>query len=187
MRYLKDQSGIALLMALILSVVALTFSAALIYIITQGTRMSGLEKRYSTALGAAKGGAEIATKVVQTAGTAVPDFCTLYTPDNCWDEKLYVETPEWAACTGGWTDPDPTVSPDLVCSLGDYNVFIKLVETVWGNTQLSRQIYIGRGVVENIGGPGNIPAFVRQYVVEVHSEHSTSPDENADLTILYAH
>ncbi|WP_029520373.1 hypothetical protein [Persephonella sp. IF05-L8] len=54
----NNEKGIALLTTLILGLVALAFIGALLYFLTSGTRFSGTEKRYYTALEAAKGGAD---------------------------------------------------------------------------------------------------------------------------------
>ena len=55
----SNERGIALVMVLILSAIALAIMAALIYMITVGTQASGMQKRYRTALEAGKGGADI--------------------------------------------------------------------------------------------------------------------------------
>ncbi|HIC97432.1 MAG TPA: hypothetical protein EYP11_03420 [Aquificaceae bacterium] len=52
------ERGIALVTTLLLGAIALALVGTLLYMITTGTRISGTEKRYSTALEAAKGAAE---------------------------------------------------------------------------------------------------------------------------------
>ncbi len=54
----NNEKGMALITTLVLGLIALVFIGALLYILTTGTRISGTEKRYSTALEAAKGGAQ---------------------------------------------------------------------------------------------------------------------------------
>ncbi len=53
----KNERGVALVTALVLGLVALTFIGALLYLLTTESGMSGTSKRYSTALEAAKGAA----------------------------------------------------------------------------------------------------------------------------------
>ena len=55
----NNEKGIALVVTLILGVIALAFIGALLYFLTSGTKISGTEKRYYTALEAAKGGADL--------------------------------------------------------------------------------------------------------------------------------
>jgi type II secretory pathway component PulK len=63
----NNEKGIALITTLVLGVVALAFIAALFYMLTSGTKMSGTSKRYYTALEAAKGASEfIMNKIVSS-------------------------------------------------------------------------------------------------------------------------
>jgi Tfp pilus assembly protein PilX len=64
MKLLYDERGVALVMALVLSLIVLATVSAMLYLATQGTVMSGFQKRYQTAQEAAKGGVELATKEI---------------------------------------------------------------------------------------------------------------------------
>jgi hypothetical protein len=46
MKHLKNEKGIALVMVLVLSLIALAITSALIYLVIQGTKYSGFFKRY---------------------------------------------------------------------------------------------------------------------------------------------
>ena len=61
---LSNEKGIALVMILILSAIALAIMAGLIYMITAGTQISGMQKRYKTALEAGKGGTDITYQLI---------------------------------------------------------------------------------------------------------------------------
>lgn len=65
---LCNEKGIALMMILILSVIALLIIAAMLYIITSSTQISGMQKRYKTALEAGIGGAEISYQFISLRG-----------------------------------------------------------------------------------------------------------------------
>jgi len=84
---MKSEKGIALLTTLILGLVALTFIGALLYMLSTGTKMSGIEKRYTTALDAAKGGAELVITKIENdnircgGGTCTP--CPVSLNNNC--------------------------------------------------------------------------------------------------------
>ena len=72
----KDsEKGIALITTLILGLVALTFIGALLYMLTSESSTSGISKRYSTALEAAKGASEyvISSLLADTLECSTPD------------------------------------------------------------------------------------------------------------------
>jgi len=62
MRYANNNKGIALITALMFTVISLLIIIVIIYIVTQGVVISGFQKRYETALDASHGGLEIVTK-----------------------------------------------------------------------------------------------------------------------------
>jgi hypothetical protein len=68
-----NEKGIALVMVLILAAITLAIMAGLIYMITAGTQISGMQKRYKTALDAGFGGADITYQIIglrgETSGT----------------------------------------------------------------------------------------------------------------------
>ena len=64
MRNPYNERGVALVMALILSLIVLATVSALLYVITQGTVMSGYQKRFQTAQEATRGGMELSTQEV---------------------------------------------------------------------------------------------------------------------------
>ena len=68
---LRNEKGLALVMVLILSLIALTIISTLIFMVTQGTKVSGFYKRYATSLDAGYGGAEIATSLIYNRGELV--------------------------------------------------------------------------------------------------------------------
>lgn len=61
---LRNEKGIALVMVLILSVISLAIMAGLIYMLTSRTQISGMQKRYKTALEATKGGNDVAHQII---------------------------------------------------------------------------------------------------------------------------
>ncbi len=73
---LVGESGIALVMVIVLSAIALIIMAGLIYMITMGTQVSGIEKRYKTAKEAALGGGDLVYQIMGLRGdvTATNSF-----------------------------------------------------------------------------------------------------------------
>lgn len=65
---LLNEKGIALVMVLVLSAIALAIMAGLIFMITSGTQVSGIQKRYKTSLDAGMGGADVAYRFISLRG-----------------------------------------------------------------------------------------------------------------------
>lgn len=63
-----DEKGVALVLVLILAVVSLLIMAGLLYMITSSTQISGMQKKYKTALDAGFGGADIAYQFIGLRG-----------------------------------------------------------------------------------------------------------------------
>lgn len=124
-RVYDNERGIALVLALILSLVVLAAVSALVYLVTQGSTMSGYQKRYETALEAAKGAVNIVATgilpnaIVYTIGQSQPlsttqnNLQTTYAPLGlsfsgpniittaaCLNAKLTL--PEYTGATDNW-------------------------------------------------------------------------------------
>ena len=65
---IDSESGIALVLVLVISVIALAIMSALIYMLTSGTQISGMQKRYRTAQEAGLGGADITYLMLASRG-----------------------------------------------------------------------------------------------------------------------
>jgi len=61
---MRGERGIALITTLLLGLVAVVLIGVLLYVLTTGTRISGVEKRYSIALEAAKGASEYIIQLI---------------------------------------------------------------------------------------------------------------------------
>lgn len=72
MDVLNNEKGIALFMVLVLSVILLSITAAVLYMVIEGTQSSGREKRYKTALEAGQGGLDISYELIATRGDKDP-------------------------------------------------------------------------------------------------------------------
>jgi hypothetical protein len=137
---INNEKGIALMMVLVLSLIALAIVATLVYIVIQGTKTSGFMKRYESAREAGIGGAEIAGALISNRGELnlsaldpslnLPNQCDCgdpLTPGDskfsdgtaipagseyiCICAKLCDYTVNWpAACS---STLDPLTSPDM--------------------------------------------------------------------------
>jgi hypothetical protein len=103
---LRNEKGIALVMVLVLALIALTIISTLIFFVTQGTKVSGLYKRYSTALDAGYGGADMATSLVYNRGqldvtglgVSFPTQCVCAFDADPTDEVFALPSPDTCLC-----------------------------------------------------------------------------------------
>jgi len=133
----QNERGVALAMVLILSAIILAVIAGLIYIITSGTQITGMQKRYKTALEAGLGGNDVMYQVISLRGDvqsldslkeslssldlevvtpstcvtqqAIPD-CTAIGNYTGLAAKLNLPTRCWSNCDSSLTI-DPTNNP----------------------------------------------------------------------------
>lgn len=211
MSYLKDQRGIALATALLLSLISMIIVITALYFIMQGTRVSGIQKRYQTALEASYGGLDIFGKYV-LPNIIVKSFTLQDFKDNtlnaalfpssapgpfvstnaCFDQKLLLTSDKWTQCTTT-NMLDPKANWDLKITLQsekpqpDYDVYVKIVDTMPGNSDTTGggEALIGHGVTD----PGILTPVHYPYVyrIEIQAERHRNPDERAQLSVLYAY
>jgi hypothetical protein len=189
---LLNEKGIALVMVLILSVIALAIMAGLIYMITTGTQMSGMQKRYKTALEAGLGGADITYQLIAARGDPnIPLTNFLITASNvggidCLTPKLNSPTSSWpAACSNTLTiDPNTQSTYDMRFDLGSYRAYAKIADTVEGNSGPDSGLIKG-GVVAANTGEVNVMSMPFLYTIELDAENPNNSAERAKLSILY--
>ncbi len=215
MKSFRNERGVALMLALMLSFISLAIIAAVVYLVTQGTTISGIQKRYQTAQESAKGGVELVTKEIieRTVGsgdlsaekTSIQTDYSLVslafpatTTTACLQQKLLLSTQirgvnKWTNCNPGNMTLDPKDSPDVTFQLSgltpeqSFSVFAKIVDTVGGNTDTSGLGLEGLGVVESGSGMVTPKHDPFMYRVEVQSERTANPDERANISVLYAY
>lgn len=205
-----NEKGIALVTALLLTLISLAIILAVVYLTTQGTKISALEKRYQTALDASNGGTEVITKDIIPAmiggTTAISTFITSLPSayqgmiaknpaltDACFTKKLTDYTANWGlGCSSTTNDVDTTYDLSLTLSgiapQPGFKVYTKIVDTVKGNTDTSGLVLEGTGVVESGSGIITPQHYPYIYRIEVQGQRDISnPDERAKLSVLYAY
>lgn len=103
-KLLKDESGFALITALLMSVIIMLMAAVVLYVISQSTTMSGAGKRYATASEAADGSIEVlkdAINVIQHGDT----LAALFPTGNCITTAIQNQGPQGACNTTTITLP----------------------------------------------------------------------------------
>lgn len=203
-KYLKDNKGVALVTSLMLTLISLTMIMALLYMVTQSTRVSGANKRYKTALDASYGGSELFTKDVLpyllqninsttlatiTANTFSPVSLQIVTTPECLQSKLTLPSGKWPV--GCSNSSSPKQSPDVTFNLlsltsSPYTIYSKIVETMLGNTDVSGLQLEGAGVAEGASGitPQHFPYLYR---LEIQGEQSVAASSQANIEVLYAY
>jgi hypothetical protein len=196
MKILKNEKGIALVIVLILSLVALATISSLIFMITTGTQLSGLQKRYKTSLEAGLGAADVTYQVISSRGDpSIPGLSNFNIPAenvggvNCLNFKLNNPTSAWSAsCDNTLTiNPNNVNTYDVTLELGAnpvWDIYTKIADTVEGNSGADLGL-VKTGVVS--AGTGEVPVVSMPYLytLEVYSENQNNPSERAQLSILY--
>jgi hypothetical protein len=214
MRQLKNDRGVVLITTLMLTLIALGISMVMLYMVLQGTKLSGTSRQYKNSLEAGMGGVEIMTKealpVLLTATTRFVDgtspatyfsgrltsslsgldASTLVMTDNrCLNAKLTSKT--WGtACGAGSLSLNAKEAADVTFNLRSpgsatgYRVYTKIVSTTPGSTDMSGRNLEGQPVT---GGPAQDVGAPYLYRIEVASERIINPQEKATLSVLYAY
>lgn len=196
---IHSERGIALVMVLILSAISLAIMAALVYMITAGTQISGVQKRYRTALEAGLGGKDITYQVLAARGDPQIDNINFLINPNiggCLATKLNLPTSGWGACNssmsinpaGDLTSYDFSFQLQGINYFGvqpiDYIVYSKIVDTVEGNSGGDIGLTKG-GVVNTNSGEVSMVSIPYLYTIEVEAENAANRAERAKLSILY--
>lgn len=207
MKYLRNEDGVALLTALMFTLLCLAMIMVLLYYVLAGTRMSAAQKRYRNVLEASYGGVELITKTIlprlfdnYSGGktSLLSDFGTnnigLAFPSTGLETKLHKSTAEWG---GGISKTvNPKDAPDITFTLkgsnmsGDFKVFSKIVDTVVGVGLIDSSgiDYLDAGIgVAGSSSSTQTPRTPNIYSIEVQGERAINPKEKANLSVLYAY
>jgi hypothetical protein len=207
MRYLQNKDGIALITALMFTLVILVIIMAMLQFVIMGSKMSGSQKRYRNSLEASYGGVEIITKefipkLFVNYSSGQHSLLTAFGPHSLGEnnlvinsnlkEKMIKPTADWSSTLSKTINPKD--APDIQFKLNgtgagtNYNVYGKIVDTVPGNSDPSGMDYLGSGVgVAGTGAgiaPKHTPAL---FTIEVQGELATGTKEKAALSVLYAY
>lgn len=102
-----NERGIALVIVMVLSAIALAVMSALIYMVVRGTEISGMQKRYATAYEAGKGGVDVATQVIALRGSGLDTALAgliaynATTPSSCVVNATQIESRTNQPCLTG--------------------------------------------------------------------------------------
>ena len=208
---LRNEKGIALVMIMILAAVGLVIMAGLLFLITSGTQVSGINKRYKTAFEAGIGGADLTYQLIALRGettdtnTLISALSALHaainTPGTCqgtnrsgtgftgFSAKLNAPATSWTGCDSTLTIiPGTTSTYDFNFTVGTiptYTVYAKVVNTVEGNSAGGEEELLKYGVVNSGSGEVAVMSAPYLYTLELDAENASDPSERAKLSILY--
>lgn len=219
---LGNEKGIALALVLVLSAIALGMMTGLIYMLTSGTQVSGIQTRYRSALEAGKGGADVMLQIIKlgryggdttgftnltnalTSTQTTPTSCTgttvlnqpvitfpLEDDHSGLSTKLNTSSTTWVGCdTLMQIDPAVATSYDIKFNLGQapnpvYTLYLKIVDTVEGNSGSVSGTWSGGGVVYS--KELSAPSQPYLYTIELEAENAANPTERAKFSVLYAY
>jgi hypothetical protein len=209
---LSTERGVVLVVVIILSAVVLLIMTTLIYMVTTGTQVSGLQKRYKTALEAGAGGSDVFYQLIALRGQEADTNAfkanldsfnlntDLTTPGACTgvlsgatytglQAKLLTPSTSWGVnCDSSISiDPNTPASYDMKIELGTttkYSVYAKIVATTEGNTGGDIGL-LNKGVVSANTGEVAVMPISYDYAIEAVAVNSSRADERAKLSILY--
>jgi len=211
MRYLRNEDGIALVTALMFTLICLAMIMTLMYYVLTATKMSAAQKKYRNSLEASYGGTELVTKTIiprLVPGLLFSDYSTgrnslnadfagtgklnLVLGANLNTKLNNARGPLWGAAS---TTVNPKDSPDIIFTLkgsgaNGYRVYSKIVDTITGVGLIDASgiDYLdgGQGVA-GTSASTQTPRTPNIYSVEVQGEADVNPREKAGLSVLYAY
>ena len=184
MKILRNEKGFALVFVMILAVIAIVMTVAMLLMVSRGSYLSGQQKRYRTAVEASRGGAEAMMEAIAVRGGSLPAYPNL-DPKASLVPKLVNGTNLWGTLDNTIRiDTGNPATYDMTIDLGMYRVYVKVVDTVLGNTGLSTGL-LKSGVVTTSPSEISGMAIPYLYTIEVLSQSTTNPTERSKLSVLY--
>jgi hypothetical protein len=185
MKILRNEKGFALVFVMVLAVIALVMTLAMLFMVSRGSYVSGQQKRYRTAVEASRGGAEAMMEAIATRGSILPSYPNLV-QNASLVPKLLNGTNSWVTTLDNTItiNPDIPATYDMTIDLGMYRVYVKVVDTVLGNTGLSTGL-LKSGVVTTSPSEISGMAIPYLYTIEVLSQSTANPTERSKLSVLY--
>lgn len=207
-----NERGAVLLLVIVLSAIALAVMAAVLYVVTVGTQISGAGKRYRTALEAAYGSLPVAAQILSKRdiilGGADPSSYLIagasWSPSltSCQaiasgvtysgiSAKLAAPMSAWSAACAKSSNIDPKTPStyDLSWTAGvaplTYRIYVALYSTNVGNTKnLYANVVTDFGVVDTKGVSESETVYTH-YGLSVSAVSEANPNDRARLMAIH--
>lgn len=206
MKKLGNEDGIALVTALMFTLICFVMVAALMQMLLLETKLSASQKSYRNSLEASYGGTQLITRefiprLFSNYSTGIGPLLTAYAGNDIGKINLVVNSSlktKLVTATSAWgalsKTSDAKDSPDLQFTLrgldstANFKVYAKIVDTVPGNSDTTGVDYLDSGAgVAGVGSgisPKHNPSL---YSLEVRGERAANAKEKALLSVLYAY
>jgi len=191
MPLLKNEKGIALITALMFTLMALGIILTTMYMLTQGTKISAANKSYKTALEASYGAADLLTKDIlptifqnHTSASSIaavalnfPTVNMTIPNSNCFAQKNQKSTAHWndtGLCVADSKSAVPTLLPDMTFTLkarnddAGFKVYAKITDTRCGGDPSLGQKCTNSdsGAIEGLDTGGGVASVAAPIAVE---------------------
>lgn len=195
-----NNRGVALLTALMMTVIMLSIILGVMYLIDQTIRGSAKHKTYRNVVEASYGGADLVSRelipqLFKNISTSVlrdslSSIQAEIAGSDCLHKKLENSPASWSTSTKCDTAINPKVNTDMKFNLSGvnsqgYTIYSKIIDTTpgvpysTGGSQL-----VGGGVTDSSAGSTlRLQHFV--YRIEVTAERKDNPSERSNISVLY--
>jgi len=190
MKILRNEKGFALAFVLILAAIALVMTLGMLFMVSRGSYVSGQQKRFRTAVEAARGGIEATLQMIASRGNLAGTYDSLNVAlDNDIGTKLGSPTDNWVGLNSSIAiDPGDPSTYDMRIDLGTgpetYRVYSKIVDTVEGNSGADEGL-VKAAVVNTGSGEVIVMSIPFLYTIEVLSQSQTNATERSKFSVLY--
>jgi hypothetical protein len=187
MKTLRNEKGFALGFVLILSVIGLLMTLAMMIMVSRGGYVSGQQRRFRTAVEAGMGGVHSMFHLLDIRGnvSAVPLASMVVNNDMNFASKMNNATADWAGLDNTLEiNPNAAATYDMRLDVGAYRVYMKIADTVEGNSAADEGL-VKSGVVGSGSGEVSVPSVPYLYTIEVLSQSRFNASERSRISILY--
>lgn len=196
-----NNRGVALLTALMMTVIMLSIILGVMYLIDQSIKGSAARKTYSNVVEASYGGADLVAKEiipklfdnVSTSKVAMVTSLSLiqaqFASSACLRNKLENAPSSWGSAELCDSNINPKVNPDVSFELKGldeqgFMVYSKIIDTTPGVPYSSGNQLVGGGVAESSAGSTlKLDHYV--YRIELSGERKAKPVEKSNISVLY--
>lgn len=209
-----SERGAVLIVVVILSAIALAVATSLLYMVTAGTKISGMEKRYRTARDASYGAVEVLGQVIfsKQSNTTTAFLTPLNTATpvdtsgcaslpgaqtaNGLSTKILLSSSAWNSSCNKSSLIDPAVlsTYDISFEIGTnpvYRVYAKIIDTMQGNTLGSYGGKESGGRLDTHSGvvttASELPvvSVPYSYLMEIDTRNLSDTSERSRLSVFY--
>jgi Tfp pilus assembly protein PilX len=192
MRYLRNERGVSLVIVLVISAISLAIMSSLLYMLMAGTRISGMQKRFATALEAGRAGVDVTEDFINSrAKNELTNIAFVNALSaTCGDDKIKFDTTSWDPACDSTLIVNSAVH-DFRFDMGtppyQYRTYAKIANTVEGNSGSSTAVtgLVRTGVVGSNAGEVQVVSIPYLYTIEMLTENTTQDAERARLSLLY--